>query len=86
VLALDPKTESGNGISNSPRTTRTIGTPTKPMLVDLPFRGSVRKPLIQANRNAFYYVLDRETGQFLHGKAFAHQTWATGLDDQATPS
>jgi alcohol dehydrogenase (cytochrome c) len=41
--------------------------------------------LIHADRNAFYYVLDRETGQFLAGKAFAHQTWAKGLDDQGHP-
>jgi alcohol dehydrogenase (cytochrome c) len=45
----------------------------------------MRKLLIQANRNAFYYVLDRETGQFLHGKAFSRQTWAEGLDDQGHP-
>jgi alcohol dehydrogenase (cytochrome c) len=30
-------------------------------------------------------VLDRQTGQFLHGKAFAHQTWAEGLDDAGHP-
>ena len=45
----------------------------------------MRKLLIQANRNAFYYVLDRETGEFLHGKAFAQQTWAKGLDDKGHP-
>jgi alcohol dehydrogenase (cytochrome c) len=41
--------------------------------------------LIQANRNAFYYVLDRETGAFLFGKPFAYQTWAKGLDQKGRP-
>ena len=86
VLALDPKTGKRKWYFQfTPHDTHDWDANETPMLVDLPFRGSVRKLLIQANRNAFYYVLDRETGQFLHGKAFAHQTWATGLDDQGHP-
>ena len=38
-----------------------------------------------AQRNAFYYVLDRETGEFLTGQAFAKQTWAKGLDAKGRP-
>jgi glucose dehydrogenase len=38
----------------------------------------MRKLVYWAHRNGFYYVLDRETGKFLHGKAFATQTWAKG--------
>ena len=38
-----------------------------------------------ANRNAFFYVLDRETGEFLSGKPFVKQTWAEGLDDKGKP-
>ena len=38
-----------------------------------------------AQRNAFYYVLDRETGEFLAGQAFAKQTWAKGLDAKGRP-
>ena len=56
-----------------------------PVLIDAEFRGRARKLLIQANRNAFFYVLDRQTGEFLLGKAFAHQTWAKGLDDKGRP-
>ena len=33
-----------------------------------------------ANRNAFFYTLDRETGEFLLGTPFAKQTWALDLD------
>ena len=40
------------------------------MLLDLEF-GGARKLMVQANRNGFYYVLDRTTGEFLLGKPFA---------------
>ncbi len=56
-----------------------------PMLLDLNWRGRSRKLLVQANRNAFFYVLDRETGEFLMGKPFARQTWAKQLDDRGRP-
>jgi alcohol dehydrogenase (cytochrome c) len=56
-----------------------------PMLLDLDWRGKARKLVIQANRNAFFYVLDRETGEFLMGKPFALQTWSKGLDDKGRP-
>jgi PQQ-dependent dehydrogenase (methanol/ethanol family) len=56
-----------------------------PVLMDAQFRGLPRKLLIQANRNSFFYVLDRENGEFLLGKPFAYQTWAKGLDDKGRP-
>lgn len=56
-----------------------------PVLVDRPFRGQQRKLLLFANRNAFFYVLDRDNGKFLLGKPFAKQTWAKGLDDSGRP-
>jgi alcohol dehydrogenase (cytochrome c) len=55
------------------------------MLIDGNFRGSPRKMLTLANRNGFFYVLDRTNGQFLAGKAFAKVTWAKGLDDSGRP-
>src|SRR6185295_11850496 len=86
VLALDPKTGNRKWYFQfTPHDTHDWDANETPMLVDMPFRGTMRKVLIQANRNAFYYVLDRQTGQFLHGKAFAHQTWAAGLDDNGHP-
>ncbi|MDQ6675971.1 MAG: hypothetical protein M3Z09_01600 [Acidobacteriota bacterium] len=51
-----------------------------PVLVDAPFPGKTRKLLLQANRNGFFYVLDRETGKFLLGQPFINKlTWATGI-------
>lgn len=57
-----------------------------PVLVDAPYDGQMRKLLVQADRNGFYYVLDRVTGQFLHGSRFARQmNWATGLTPEGRP-
>jgi len=56
-----------------------------PVLADGVVRGEKRKLLLFGNRNAFYYVFDRTSGQFLAGRAYAKQTWARGLDDSGRP-
>jgi alcohol dehydrogenase (cytochrome c) len=56
-----------------------------PVLADMDWRGKPRKLMLWANRNGFFYVLDRVSGEFLLGKPFAKMTWATGLDDQGRP-
>lgn len=57
-----------------------------PILVDAPFGGRLRKLMAHADRNGFYYVLDRETGEFLHGSPFIDQlNWATGLTPEGRP-
>ena len=56
-----------------------------PVLVDRKFRGKPRKLMLWGNRNGFFYVLDRVTGEYLLGKAFAHLTWAEGLDAKGCP-
>jgi alcohol dehydrogenase (cytochrome c) len=56
-----------------------------PMLIDAPVRGKMRKLIVNPNRNAFYYALDRVTGEFIAGQAYAKQTWAKGLDDKGRP-
>src|SRR5262249_12693657 len=55
---------------------------TQPLMqADLTLGGRPRKVIMQANKNGFFYVLDRETGEFISGAAFAGGvTWATGLD------
>jgi alcohol dehydrogenase (cytochrome c) len=52
-----------------------------PMLVD----SGQRKLILVANRNGFYYVLDRATGEFLRGVQYGKQTWASGLDAKGRP-
>jgi alcohol dehydrogenase (cytochrome c) len=56
-----------------------------PVLWDAEFQGRKRKLVAIANRNAFYYLLDRETGEFLLGVPYAKQTWAQGLDEKGRP-
>jgi alcohol dehydrogenase (cytochrome c) len=57
-----------------------------PVLVDAPYQGKSRKLMVQADRNGFYYVLDRETGKFLHGVPFVkHLNWASGLTPEGRP-
>ena len=56
-----------------------------PALVDLPIEGYERKLMLWANRNGFYYVLDRVTGEFLHAEPFAKQNWAKGIDGSGRP-
>ncbi len=56
-----------------------------PVLADIELDGEPRQAMLWANRNGFYYTLDRATGEFLLGEAFAHQTWAEGLDSNGRP-
>jgi len=52
----------------------------KLILTDLPVGGASRAVLMQANKNGFFYVLDRRTGELLSAKAFSYVNWATGVD------
>jgi alcohol dehydrogenase (cytochrome c) len=56
-----------------------------PVLADVQFGGQRRKVVLNANRNGFFYVIDRETGKLLLGKPFAHTTWAKQIDEQGRP-
>ena len=56
-----------------------------PILADIQYQGEERKVMMWANRNAFYYTIDRVTGRFLEGKPYALQSWATGLDSDGRP-
>jgi len=51
------------------------------MLADLTIKGRQRKVLMQANKDGFYYVLDRVTGQFISGQPWVQVNWAKGLDE-----
>ena len=58
------------------------------VLADTRFQGRDRKLLLQANRNGFFYVLDRTNGEFLLGlgKAFAKKaTWASDIGPDGRP-
>ena len=56
-----------------------------PVLADIEWQGRPRKVMLWANRNGFWYVLDRATGEFLSGKPFAKVTWTESLDPRGRP-
>jgi alcohol dehydrogenase (cytochrome c) len=83
VLALDPNTGKLKWhFQFTPHDTHDWDANETPVLIDAVFRERQRKLLIQGNRNAFFYVLNRLTGEFLSGKPFARQNWAKGLDGE----
>ncbi len=55
-------------------------------LVDIEHEGEPRKALVQANRNGFFYILDRTTGEFLRATTYVDKiNWASGVDDTGRP-
>ena len=50
------------------------------ILADLPIDGVTRKVLMQANKNGFFYVLDRQTGKLISARNFTPVNWARGID------
>jgi quinohemoprotein ethanol dehydrogenase len=50
------------------------------ILTDLDIGGSVRKVIMQAPKNGFFYVLDRQTGELLSAEAYANISWASHVD------
>lgn len=50
------------------------------ILADLEFDGEPRKVLMQAPKNGFFYVIDRETGELLSAEPFTTVTWASHVD------
>jgi len=52
------------------------------LIADLMIKGQMRKVIMQANKDGFYYVLDRVTGKFISGQPYARVTWAKGLNEE----
>jgi alcohol dehydrogenase (cytochrome c) len=52
-----------------------------PVLATIDWQGKPRKVMLWANRNGFFYGLDRKNGEFLFAKAFVKQNWNIGFDN-----
>ena len=50
------------------------------VLADLTIDGKQVPALMQANRNGFFYVIDRSNGKLISAKNFVPTNWATGID------
>jgi PQQ-dependent dehydrogenase (methanol/ethanol family) len=52
------------------------------ILADMTINNRTRKVIMQANKNGFYYVLDRVSGAFISAQPFTVVTWAKGVDQE----
>jgi alcohol dehydrogenase (cytochrome c) len=57
----------------------------QPILAEIAWQGRKRAVVLWANRNAFFYALDRNTGEFLFARPFVKQTWNEGFDAAGRP-
>ena len=87
VLALDPDTGKLKWYFQfTPHDLYDYDATETPVLIDTNYRGQPRKLLVQANRNGFFYVLDRTSGKFLSAFPFVEKlNWAKGIDAQGRP-
>ena len=86
VLALDPKTGAMKWYFQfTPHDVWDYDGNTQLFLIDTKYDGAPRKLLVQANRNGFFYVLDRTNGKFLRATPYLEQVnWAT-IDPSGRP-
>ncbi|MGE5565066.1 MAG: PQQ-dependent dehydrogenase, methanol/ethanol family [Parcubacteria group bacterium] len=55
------------------------------ILADLNVGGTVRKVLMQAPKNGFFYVIDRTNGKLISARNYVPTSWATGIDANGRP-
>jgi quinohemoprotein ethanol dehydrogenase len=81
ILALRPETgELVWHYQTTPGDTWDFDSTSHMILADLPIGGATRKVIIQAPKNGFFYVLDRETGKLISAEPYAVVNWAKGID------
>jgi alcohol dehydrogenase (cytochrome c) len=87
VVALDAKTGAMKWhFQFTPHDVWDYDAEETPALVDTTWQGQPRKLLVQANRNGYFYVLDRTNGKFLSGWQYVKNvTWSAGLDASGRP-
>lgn len=87
VLAIDPNTGRLKWYFQfTPHDLYDYDANETPVLVDADDHGATRHLLVQADRNGFFYILDRTTGKFLRATPFVKKlNWATGVDANGRP-
>src|SRR5688572_9151590 len=87
VLALDPATGKLKWYYQfTPHDVRDWDANEPNVLVNTTYRGEERKLLLHADRNGFFYVLDRTNGQLLLAEKFVRRlTWASGIGADGRP-
>jgi alcohol dehydrogenase (cytochrome c) len=86
LVALDPDTGTLRWhYQFTPHDTHDWDANEIPVLADLTIDGRPRKVVMMANRNGFFYVLDRASGDLLVAKPFANTTWANEIGRDGRP-
>jgi alcohol dehydrogenase (cytochrome c) len=81
VLALDPKTGKIKWhFQFSPNNPFDYDSVAEMVLGTLNVNGTPTKVLMDANRNGFFYVLDRTNGKLLAANPYVRVNWASGID------
>ena len=81
VLAMDPKTGHIKWhYQFSPNNPFDYDSVAEMVLADMPVNGKPAKVLMNANRNGFFYVLDRTNGHLLAANPYVKVNWASGVD------
>ena len=87
ILAMNPHTGKLKWYYQfTPHDTHSYDATEPNVLVDTRYRGQDRKLMLHADRNGFFYVLDRTNGQILLAKKFINRlTWASGIGPDGRP-
>lgn len=86
LLAIEPETGTLRWYYQfTPHDTHDWDANHVPVLADMTFGGEQRRVVMLANRNGFFYVLDRVTGELLLGKPFTDTTWAREIGPDGRP-
>jgi len=86
IVALNPDTgHLAWYYQVSPHDTHDWDTAEDLILAEEPIDGRTRQVLLHADRNGFFYTLDRVTGQFISAVPFVRQSWNKGFDAKGRP-
>ena len=84
IVALDP--DNGEYIwhyQTTPGDTWDYTATQHMILADLEIEGEMRRVIMQAPKNGFFYVLDRVTGEFISAEKYVPITWASHVDPES---
>jgi len=87
VLAMNPKTGAVKWYYQfTPHDLKDRDATEPNVLVDTTYQGQLRKLLLHADRNGFFYVLDRTNGKVLFAKSFLRRDdWASSIGADGKP-
>jgi alcohol dehydrogenase (cytochrome c) len=86
LVALDPDTGKLKWhYQYTPHDTHDWDANEVPVLADIAVNGRPRKVVMMANRNGFFYVNDRITGEFIRARPFVQTTWSSEIGRDGRP-